>query len=998
MAYGFRCPRLVVACTVVVMLAACQKPRAAPKPAPIPGLDLGGPPRAAPAVFVRENLAATREALQSAYRLSLDARITDAVDVIAALVGAPLAQPPSVTWKNGWRIGAGAVEIGSLAELPDFDEAHAMLVAWAGRQLAAHPMNRDAAPTEPAKLLFDEAAVRAVRLGAKVWAEPARRAQGIHELSVGLVSLAFQVLDAMQAADHLLAAAWAATALDEALGHAQRAQRGLLAFALGYRSAAQRIAAPMAETSPVRAYVFADDARLAALAAEPASDTSVRFLWIRRLLLSRRYDEAQRWEQARLADYAAVVPVVLAKVVWGDFELRRSLAGKAPALVLLSAFRDSGGGRAQQAARVRALPSDPEETILGRLGVEPAKALSAFDEAVSAMVGSKGDPVADAVAAYYRGSMFTALRAKGRDYLHTLGSNPAAAAFARSLTADGGPTASTFRRWFDYLVASDSGQEVTGKLLENVQALPGIGGLALTDVFYEIQNRIDWANPTTYAAARGVVSRLDTRPADRALAGDIAQKLPDLRMLERMYRSVTEVAPGAFPGVHVFLATYTGDPALIDAALAIPQLGVCDRIRVLETRAKLGLAPLGTVLREMEAAAARDTGSADALVCLADVLRTNQRQADIVRLARAWLDRHPDPRGLDGVTARRYLAQALHGLGKNQEALRAIEPAVSSGHGGAMREAAVLYAITGQAEKAQATAEAAAARYPGTGATTALAEVAWRLGKPVDAARVLKQSTLRTLDYHGAVARCFVDVFVQDKTPGIEAAMQEILKAGLGNDAQAAFIEALGKSDAKLAVALMEKLTEPKARMLATIRNFDVVRTAKGDAAAEAWGRERLAGAPGQIAARAIADHQEEPLWLLDEPGPGEARDVLWLFRAAAAQWHPPSRHLEVLKQHFASPGTARYYVLGRLVMGLDDEVAGTALRGTTPSQSCEVAFYLGARAQGLGKLDEAHDWYRAAIETSLPGESEYRFALAQLAIWSAQGKSLARLAREGSP
>ena len=107
---------------------------------------------------------------------------------------------------------------------------------------------------------------------------------------------------------------------------------------------------------------------------------------------------------------------------------------------------------------------------------------------------------------------------------------------------------------------------------------------------------------------------------------------------------------------------------------------------------------------------------------------------------------------------------------------------------------------------------------------------------------------------------------------------------------------------------------------------------------------------------------------------------------------------MEALTQHLAAPRNARYYLLGRVVMGLEDEAAGTALRGTTPSQSCEVAFYLGARAQGLGRLDEAHDWYRAAIETSLPGESEYRFALAQLAIWSGQGKSLARLAREGSP
>jgi hypothetical protein len=830
-------------------------------------------------VFVRENLAATREALQSAYRLSLDARIVDAAAVMAALVATPLAQSPSAKWKNGWHIRAGAVEIGSLAELPDFDEAHAMLVAWASRQLAAHPVAQAVAPTESAELLFDEAAVRAVRLGAKLWGQPSRRAQGIHQLSVGLVSLALQVLDAMQAADRLLAAAWAATALDEALGHAQSTQRCLLAFALGYRGAAQRIAAQMPETSPVRAYLFADDTRLAALAAEPASDTTTRFLWMRRLLLSRRYAETQIWEQARLADFAAAVPVVLAKVVWGDFELRRSLAGSAPALVLLSAFRDAGGARAERAARARVLPGESERTMFGQLGVEPGNALSAFDEAVSAMAGAKADLAADALGAYYRGAMFTALRAKGHDYLHTLASNPAAASFARSLAADAGLTANTFKRWFDYLVASNSGQEVTGKLLENVQALPGIGGLALTDIFYEIQHRIDWANPTTYAAARGVVSRLDTRPADRALAGDIAQKLPDLHMLERMYRSVAEVAPGAFPYVHVFLARYTGDPASIDAALALPQLDACERIRLLETRVRLGIAPLGAALREMEAAAARDSGSADALACLVGALQTNQRHADIVWLAHAWLDHHPDPRGLDGVAVRTDLAQALRRLGKNQDALRAVEPALRSGHGCAMREAAVLYAITGQAEKAEAMAEAAAARYPGAASTALLAEIAWRLGKPAEAARILKESTPLTLDYD-AVARIFADVFVNEKTRGAEAAWQELLKADLGLPAQGLFIDALGRSDTKLAVAFMERLTAPKARMLAALRNLEIVRAVRGDAAAEAWGRERLHGAPP---APAIAEHREEPLWLLDEPGPGEALDLLWLFRAVAA-------------------------------------------------------------------------------------------------------------------
>jgi tetratricopeptide (TPR) repeat protein len=948
-------------------------------------------------MFVRESLAATREALQAAYRLSLDARIVDAVAGISALVGAPLAQPPSATWKTTWQVRAGRVELGALAELPDFDEAHALLVAWARRQLAGHPMARGAAPTASSELLFDEAAVRAARSGAKLWARPDHRGQGIHELSVGLVSLAVQLLDTMQASDRLLAAAWAATALDEALGHAQNAQRSLLAFALGYQGAARRMAAQMAETSAVRAYLLADDERLSALASQTASDASVRLLWLRRLLLSRRFDEARRFEQAHFADFSSTVPAVLEKIVRGDFELRRSLASRAPTLVLLSALRDAGGTWAEQPAKAHLRSPESDPALLDRLGIDPGKALAVFDAAVSAMVGSKADFVADGVGAYYRGAMFTALRAKGHDYLHTLSSNPAAAAFARSLATDSGATASTFKRWFDYLVVSDAGQDVTGKLLENVQAMPGIGGLAVTDMFNAIQDRLDWESPATYAAARAVVSRLDTRPSNRALAGDVAYRLPDLRMMERMYRSEAEVAPAAMPGVHVFLATYTGDPALIDAAMALPQLDACERIRLLEARVQLGLAPLAASLREMETAASRETESSDALGCLVGVLRANERHADIVRLARAWLDEHPDPRGLDGVQARKYLAEALRAMGQYREAVRAIEPAVSSGQAGAMRDAAALYALTGQAERARALAEAVARRYPGVTATSALVEIAWRLGKPADAARILKQGNLRRLDYPRSVGPDFVKVFVRDKIPGAGAAMQEILKAGLPSAAQDVIIDGVGVRDAKLAMTLIEQITAPMDRMRAVLRHYDIARAAMGDAAAGAWGRQRLRGAPAPFAAGALVERKEEPLWLLEEPGPGQARELLWLFRAVAAQWHPPSHHLEVLKQHFAAPGGARYYLLGRVVMGLEDEAAGTALRGTTPSQACEVAFYLGARVQGLGKLDEAHDWYRAAVEMSLPAESEYHFALTQLAIWSAQGKSLERLARESA-
>jgi len=116
--------------------------------------------------------------------------------------------------------------------------------------------------------------------------------------------------------------------------------------------------------------------------------------------------------------------------------------------------------------------------------------------------------------------------------------------------------------------------------------------------------------------------------------------------------------------------------------------------------------------------------------------------------------------------------------------------------------------------------------------------------------------------------------------------------------------------------------------------------------------------------------------------------------RASAAAWKRDSPHREEVRKHFEPSGTARYYVLGRVVVGLEDEAAGTALAGDI-HQVCEVAYYLGAAAQYQGRIEDASDWFRAALETSLAGENEYRFAHAELTVWKSLAKSLTRIAED---
>jgi hypothetical protein len=1004
---------VAVVCVVVASLVACHKTKAQYQP--------HASARALPALLMRENLAATREALASAYRLSLDARLVRAVSLVAEMVGVPLSEAPAVSWVDSahrWDVRVGQVSLGTLDDLCDFAAAHALLLEWAKQQIEAHPLIEESQPLPTFEPLFDQAAVKLVRQAGQLWENPTTRVRAIHAMSGGLLSLALQSLDTMGAGDPLLAAAWAATVLDEAATHAQPVQKMVLAYTLGYRRSAQQEAAWVPDTNATRAYLLLDNKRLEALATQSGSAPITRYLWARRLLLSDRGPEAETFLSRHMADQPSTLPVVQAEVMWGDFKIRRSLASSGPAVVLRSLLRDAGGKYAERTAK----PADA-----GRL-------LATFDEALAALAPAQNNPTVPALAAYYRAAMLTALRDKGHDYLHTLCSNPAAAEFVRSLRDDKGTLATTFVPWFASLVAVDAGKQGPSELLANLQGLEGIGGLALMDELDAMSSKVDWGSPMGYAGARALIARLDSRPDNRDIVARVAYRLPDLRLYQRMARSFVDASPGAALSSQASFAVYTGDKALLEQIASFAQLRPCDRIHITATRVDLGLVRPQAGMREMEAAALGDRNGASGIKCLIAVLenvvRSNKVEAwrlptdgraqrshvvvrglsrdpnaDIVRLTRKWIGEHPEPRGLDGAAVRGMLARALRRMGKPKEALQAIEPAVATMQRGALVESSVNHALLGHADEARALLKTASARYPGADSIVSQAGIEWRLGNPVEAARIIQQGGHQGTNFGRAIGVAMADAFLNDKRPGLETAVNELLRAHLTEDTKEELLDELFVSDVKRAVAVVDQLADPQEKRYAIMRHYAAIRFVKGETAAQALGRQLLRSAPTAFAALMIAWHSDEaPLWFLAEPPSPPARDLLWLLRAVAAQRSPQSVYVDALRRHFAKPspekglGSDRYYVLGRLVMGLENEEVGTALRGTTPSTMCEAAFYLGARAQGLGKIDEAHDWYRVAVETSLPGESEYRFAISQLSLWHSEGRSLARIAKETTP
>ena len=125
-----------------------------------------------------------------------------------------------------------------------------------------------------------------------------------------------------------------------------------------------------------------------------------------------------------------------------------------------------------------------------------------------------------------------------------------------------------------------------------------------------------------------------------------------------------------------------------------------------------------------------------------------------------------------------------------------------------------------------------------------------------------------------------------------------------------------------------------------------------------------------------------------------EDADAVWLCRAAATLLDGGETHKQWprLIEHYKEGAKRHYHGLGRYLVGLADEATVLKL-ATGKRQACEVACFIGLKAQAEGRYVDAATWYRLALEIGADNMAEYRWAFSQLDAWQRQGRSLEWLA-----
>jgi hypothetical protein len=578
--------------------------------------------------------------------------------------------------------------------------------------------------------------------------------------------------------------------------------------------------------------------------------------------------------------------------------------------------------------------------------------------------------------------------------LDSYGSAPAAKEFLDDLEPSSSIESKEFKAWGLTMVAIAQGADPTTAIPRVGAASPfGIGPrVRLSRV---IQRRTNQGDVSPRSAARALGPFLDTRPFALDALADIAwNSLFDVRIGEKYWREVGATAP-QFTSVRRWWAQRSKDESALRALWrdeSLPPSARIEALGVLETMGRVSVSEADVEIDRF--LAGNDDwpprGSATAH------LIARGRYDHARTIAKEWLSRHERSPGLEPKSARVTIAESFEKESRWAEALDAVKPAVGTWAFDAMSHAAVAHARLGHRSESYELASKMLERYPNASSVHVGAKVRW-LARDYDGAGELlahppRDARLRNTDWQ-ALGGAFVASFAAapaDATKAIDA----LLAKGIGveNVMQMAW-NALHKNEAELAFLLITRPPPPgdRAHHLGRLVNgYTMMRTWKGEQAAADWIRPQVKPEESLTLASMAMRLGEEPLiWsVASESGPPGDVEKLWTLRAASARRTKSlrSKFDEVRAHYERTPGGGGYWnVIGRYLAGLADDSTVAAL-ARDPKSSAEVAFYMGARAEGEARYEDANDFYRCALESNVGDSMEAAQARATLSRWKASG------------
>ncbi len=383
-------------------------------------------------------------------------------------------------------------------------------------------------------------------------------------------------------------------------------------------------------------------------------------------------------------------------------------------------------------------------------------------------------------------------------------------------------------------------------------------------------------------------------------------------------------------------------------------------------------------------------------------------------IAQGWLDRKAGAAngGLGEVGARVSLARILRGEHKVEEAITVLEPAAATWQGSALSELAITHAEANHPAEAEKLAVRALERYPQSSSAVAdLAHVRWMNKDMAGAAAAIANAPrpLSDAQIDDYVAPVFATLFA-DKPDQAAAAGDALRAAKLAVAAdQCGAALLLRKKSYVAALAVLQPkptahpfaadTTPEKSRYPATTREltFEAILGAKGKDEAGKWLRADVGTNPSRYYGALYEAYRRDKLEMILEIDPPIARtpDQIasdWTMRLAG-QLRRDGRitTADEARKALAKAPNDRYSAYGRYLLG-DIDADTVEKLGFSTKTTCELAYYMAARATGDGRHGDAIDLLRVAADTVSTHDAEYNWANDDLDTYRGVTRALASL------
>jgi hypothetical protein len=886
---------------------------------------------------------------------------------------------------DGWSTQVGGESVGTLAVVPSFEEARALLGGWALRCLPEwrRPGQEPGGLAElerQAGDLFGDGPIRALEKSESLWKKGIRHPRLLDVASSASVSLLAQSLDQLQMTDLLQAKALALLAAHESISGPQHERAAFLARWMGYGAEADMLASKVPETSPVRLWVLDQQEGLRKNAEGTRATRFGRYLYLLRVA---EKEGLAAWARALGSQPQAVpdgLPLIRTALEAPDFG-----PDVGNARILLHALKAEVSQNSRAAAfwqelRRKLLETPSYRLIAGLLGLlgpdreDDAPILERFERSLGRRLPAPGalwNP--ETAGTYYRSLFYSALYTIGTYELDRRASAPDAIAFADSLKGAPAGPGELFQRWFSALARFDDDRSKIVPLIQGLDEFESLGRSAIKRIADDLLRAIPYNDPKRRGLALRYALRLDTRPLERAAYGSLCMvDLLDPRGYESYYGGSIAALGRAAGGAGIAWANYRGDAEFLRRAAADRTRPASERWAALQVLAKKNLAPEAELAHRSGEIFVDDprglSGHADIIAFLRD--RGLYKEAEGL-LRKRLQGGHPKDTALTSAFYASRLSYLLVLQGREPEAWEAIEPWIGTWKADALTAGSIALNAIGRRDEAWKLAQQSLERYP-TGARPRadVAQLLWRQGRFAEVPALYQdpRHPPNSRDWSDVIAPTFRDVFAKSPIEEVERAFAPLVAARFNPWYLSSFADPFaqfGRYDAAAAVMLQVTRANPGIGPLdPQLKLYQYLEKSKGEQEAIAWVRQNVPATARKDLLPAALDERYFPLFwaAVALPSPTPDGEDVWLLQATAVALDPnaASASAESVRAHFVS-SKAPECKYGRLLLGLSDgqdlmDAPDRIARG-------EVAYYMGIRALVSGRREEASDWFLVCLE-----------------------------------